>query len=125
MPESTNRRFRRKRRFIKLLFCLASAALVASGGSALPGEKDFTGLTIEELMGIQVTSVSKKIQPLSDSAAAIFVITNDDLRHAGVTSIAEALRMVPGLTVARIDADRKSTRLNSSHALLSRMPSSA
>ncbi|MCP4114131.1 MAG: TonB-dependent receptor [Desulfobacteraceae bacterium] len=106
MRESTNRRFRRKRRFIKQLLCLASAALMLSGGSALSREKDFTGLTIEELMGIQVTSVSKKIRNLSDSAAAIFVITNDDLKHAGVTSIAEALRMVPGLTVARIDANK-------------------
>ncbi|MBI9090189.1 MAG: TonB-dependent receptor [Desulfobacterium sp.] len=106
MIDSANRRCRLKRRFIKQLFYLASAVLVASGESAISREKDFTGLSIEELMGIQVTSVSKKVQNLSDSAAAIFVITSDDLRHSGVTSIAEALRMVPGLTVARIDANK-------------------
>ncbi len=106
MIDSANRRFRLKRRFIKQLFYLAAATLVASGGSALSREMDLTGLSIEELMGIQVTSVSKKVRNLSDSAAAIFVITSDDLSHSGVTSIAGALRMVPGLNVARIDANK-------------------
>ncbi|WP_419660218.1 TonB-dependent receptor [Desulfosarcina variabilis str. Montpellier] len=68
--------------------------------------QDLTEMSIEELMNIQVTSVSKKAQHLSDSAAAIFVITNDDLRKSGVTSIADALRMVPGLNVTRIDSNK-------------------
>ncbi len=67
---------------------------------------DLTGLSIEELMSVQVTSVSKKAQSLSDSAAAIFVITNDDLRRSDVTTIADALRMVPGMNVARINANK-------------------
>jgi iron complex outermembrane receptor protein len=53
-------------------------------------------------MSLEVTSVSKKKQKLSESAAAIFVITQEDLRRSGVTSIPEALRMVPGVQVARI-----------------------
>jgi len=57
-------------------------------------------------MSVKVTSVSKKAQNLSDSAAAIFVITNEDLRRSGVTSIPDALRMVPGLNVARIDSNK-------------------
>ncbi|MFH2123280.1 MAG: TonB-dependent receptor [Pseudomonadota bacterium] len=69
-------------------------------------EQDLTGLSIEELMALQVTSVSKKVQNFSDSAAAIFVITNDDLRKSGVTNIPDALRMVPGINVARIDANK-------------------
>lgn len=67
---------------------------------------DLTGLSIEELMDVQVTSVSKKRQTLSESAAAIFVITNDDLRRSGVTSIPDALRMVPGMNVSRIDSNK-------------------
>lgn len=63
-------------------------------------------LSIEELMEVQVTLVAKKSQNLSDSAAAIFVITNEDLRRSGVTNIPDALRMVPGMNVARIDSNK-------------------
>lgn len=67
---------------------------------------DLTELSIEELMDVQVTSVSKKRQALSESAAAIFVITADDIKHSGVTSIPDALRMVPGMNVSRIDSNK-------------------
>ena len=69
-------------------------------------ENDFTQLSIEELMDIKVTSVSKKSQNLSNSAAAVFVITNDDLKRSGMTTIPDALRMVPGVNVARIDSNK-------------------
>lgn len=63
-------------------------------------------LSLEDLLGIEVTSVAKKRERLSDAAAAIFVITNEDIRRSGATSIPEALRMVPGLQVARIDSNK-------------------
>ncbi|UFS70607.1 TonB-dependent receptor [Geomonas sp. RF6] len=63
------------------------------------------GLTLEDLMHVRVTSVSKKEQSVANSAAAIFVITSEDLRRSGATSIPEALRMVPGLEVARINSN--------------------
>jgi iron complex outermembrane receptor protein len=65
---------------------------------------DLTELSLEELMNIEVTSVAKKEQKLSEAAAAIYVITQEDIHRSGATSIAEALRMVPGLQVAQIDA---------------------
>ena len=68
--------------------------------------QDLTTFSIEELMDIKVISVSKKSQRLSDSAAAIFVITREDIRRSGVTSIPDALRMAPGVNVARIDANK-------------------
>ena len=61
-------------------------------------------MDMTELLEVQVTSVAKKAQKLSDSAAAIFVITSDDLRRSGVRSIPEALRMVPGVQAARINS---------------------
>lgn len=67
---------------------------------------DVTELSIEELMNIEITSVSKKSQRLSEAAAAIYVITQDDLRRSGVMTIADALRMVPGLQVANIDGNK-------------------
>ncbi len=67
---------------------------------------DLTTLTLEELMNIQITSVSKKPERLIDAASAIYVITQEDIRRSGVTNIPEVLRMVPGIQVARIDANK-------------------
>ena len=100
-----------------LVRSLAVFALLLIMASALPekihaetspgnGESDYLSLGLEDLMKIEITSVSKKSQRLSDAAAAIFVITQEDIRRSGVTSIAEALRMAPGVQVARIDANK-------------------
>lgn len=61
---------------------------------------------LEELLNVKVTSVSKKAQSISDAAAAIFVITNEDIRRSGVTNIPDALRLAPGLHVGRIDSSK-------------------
>jgi len=65
---------------------------------------DLTRLTLEELMDIQVTSVSKGEEDFSKAASAIFVLTQEDIRRSGVNTIPEALRMVPGVHVAQIDS---------------------
>jgi iron complex outermembrane receptor protein len=62
-------------------------------------------LSLEELMNVKVTSASKKSQRLYDVSAAMYVISSEDLRRSGARSIADALRMVPGMHVARIDAN--------------------
>lgn len=63
-------------------------------------------LDLEQLVQMKVTSVSKKEQRLGDAAAAIFVVTNEDIRRSGATNIPESLRLVPGLHVARIDSNK-------------------
>ena len=67
---------------------------------------DLTEMSLEELMNIEVTSVAKKPQRHGEVAAALFVISNQDLQRWGVNNIPDALRMVPGLHVARIDANK-------------------
>ncbi|MBW2368047.1 MAG: Plug domain-containing protein, partial [Deltaproteobacteria bacterium] len=67
---------------------------------------DLTDLSIEELFNIEIVSVSKKTQKLSDTSAAVYVITQEDLKRSGVQSIPDALRMVPGVQVARIDSNK-------------------
>ena len=69
---------------------------------------DLTALSLEELMNVEVTSVSRRVQPLSQTAAAVFVVTQEDIRRSGANSIPEVLRMVPGLHVARIDSQKYS-----------------
>ena len=64
--------------------------------------KDYTQQSLEDLMNIEVTSVSKKSQKVSATAAAIYVITQDEIRHSGALNIPDLLRMVPGLNVAQI-----------------------
>jgi iron complex outermembrane recepter protein len=70
-----------------------------------PPEGDLTKVKIEDLMNMEVTSVSKKEQKLSQVAAAIFVITQEDICSSGATNIPDLLRMVPGLDVAQINAN--------------------
>jgi len=63
---------------------------------------DLTQLSLEDLLNTQVTSVSKKEQTLSRAGAAVFVITQEDIRRSGATNIPDVLRMVPGLNVAQM-----------------------
>lgn len=81
-----------------------SLATVGDGWSE--GGDDWADLSLEELMDTKVTLVSRKAERLSEAPAAISVITREDIRHAGITSIPEALRLAPGLHVARIDANK-------------------
>jgi iron complex outermembrane recepter protein len=67
--------------------------------------RDLTQVSIENLMNMEVTSVSKKEQKLSRIASAIFVITQEDIRTSGATNIPDVLRMVPGLDVAQINGN--------------------
>jgi iron complex outermembrane receptor protein len=86
---------------LSLLFMtvVSGTALAANDGP------DLLDMSLEDLMNIEITSVSKKPQKLSAAASAVFVITQEDIRRSGATSIPEVLRMVPGLQVARIDAN--------------------
>ena len=68
------------------------------------GDLDLRELTFEELLDVQVTSVSKKSESVSASAAAITVVTQEDIRRSGAASLAEAIRLAPGMQVAAIDA---------------------
>ena len=80
--------------------------LLASGATYARNSGALAELSLEELMDIEVTSVSRRPEKLASAAAAITVITTDDMRHAGATTLPEALRLVPGLHVARLDASK-------------------
>jgi iron complex outermembrane recepter protein len=67
---------------------------------------NLSDISLDTLANTEITSVSRKEEKLSRAAAAVFVITQEDIRRSGVTCIPEALRMVPGLDVAQIDANK-------------------
>ncbi len=85
---------------------LFPALIICSSANADNSVDDYLNLPLEQLLSMEVTSVSKKKQSLNEVAAAIFVITDEDIRRSGVTSIPEALRMAPGIQVARMDANK-------------------
>lgn len=67
-------------------------------------QRHLADLSLEELANLHITSVSRRTERLSDAAASVFVVTGDDIRRSGATSLPEALRLAPNLQVARIDA---------------------
>lgn len=86
-----------------LYACLVTLLLT---GPVYTAEPNLAQLSLEELMDIEVFSVSKKEEQLFQSSAAIAVLTREDIRRSGATSIPEALRQIPGMEVARIDASK-------------------
>jgi iron complex outermembrane receptor protein len=89
-----------------LLFAATVSAAPVSAGAAQAADLD--AMSIEDLGNIEVTSVSKRGESLKHAAAAIYVITAEDIRRSGATSIPEMLRLAPNLQVARIGASRYS-----------------
>ncbi len=87
-----------------LVCALVLSALSAAGKHVAAA--NLTDMSLEQLLQIEVTSVSKRKERISDSPAAIFVVTQDDIHRMGATSIPEALRLVPGLQVSRIDRSK-------------------
>src|SRR3954464_13801924 len=96
-------------------FILLLTAVLA--GTSLPGRASATQpenfsdntlkqLSLEQLGKIEVTTTSKTPEQVWNTAAAIYVITHDDILRSGATSIPEALRLAPGVEVARIDSNR-------------------
>jgi iron complex outermembrane receptor protein len=85
---------------------LAAAARVpGSIAQESSGARELGDLSIEELMNESVTSVSRREQKSSQVAAALFVISQEDIRRSGALNIPDLLRMVPGLDVAQINAN--------------------
>ena len=84
-------------------FMVMTSVIVCAQDTPFP---DVTAISLEDLMNLKVTSVSKREQKLADAPAAIFVITQEDIRRSGARNIPEALRLAPGIEVARIDENK-------------------
>lgn len=93
-----------KSSFRTLAFGFGFFAEAVASGQQAPQPATLKALSIEELMNVEVTSVSKRPERLFEAASAIQVITREDIRRSGAASIPEALRLAPNLEVAQIDA---------------------
>ena len=103
LPRTTRARSAALAASVLAAVCASSAGRAAETGSAATSLAD---LSLEELGAIEVFSASRQLEPTSGVPSAIFVLTGDDLRRSGVTSIPDALRLVPGVQVGRVDASK-------------------
>jgi iron complex outermembrane receptor protein len=88
---------------------LVAAALLAGGSAATALAQTTTDLalvSLEDLMNIEITSASRKEQRADAVPGAVYVISQDDIRRSGMTTVPELLRLVPGLQVAQINANK-------------------
>lgn len=89
--------------------CLSAQSSRAESHALEPEVRDLLNVSLTELLKRQdltVTSVSRKAENLANAAAAVYVITAEDIRRAGVTSIPEALRLAPGVQVAQVGSNK-------------------
>lgn len=87
---------------LALLPCLAKAETQASEKQA----QQLKSLTLEQLGNVEVTTQSKEPTEVWNTPAAIYVLTGDDIRRSGVTSVPDALRLIPGVNVSRVNGSR-------------------
>ena len=97
-----------------LLVCLIVAP---STGLAQTKVRDLGEVSIEDLLNIDVTAASRKAQRAGDVAAAVFVITRDDIRHSGMTTIPDLLRLAPGVDVAQVNSNKSAVSVRGFNGL--------
>ena len=83
-----------------------SLTMVATAPAFGEVDDGLFGLSLEELMNLEVTSVSRKSERLADTTSAVFVVTREDIERHGIRSIPDALRLVPGISALQIDANK-------------------
>ena len=105
-----------------LLCLLAVGPRCSYGEDTQEGQsgKPLKQLTLEELGNVEVTTATKEPEKVWNTPAAIYVITQEDIRRSGATSIPEALRLAPGVEVARISGDEWSIGIRGFGSRLSR-----
>lgn len=89
---------------VHIACCLALVHGPGAASAIQLASSDFTELSLDELLAIEVVTVSKAAEPASRAPAAIYVITRDEILRSGARSIPEALRLAPGVNVARISS---------------------
>ncbi len=100
---------------IGLLLLLSAVLLQAQAPAG-----GLKGLSLEQLGEIEVVTASKQPVQVNKTPAAIYVITQEDIRRSGATSLPEALRLAPGVEVARIDSVKWSIGIRGFGSRLSR-----
>ncbi|MFP5276343.1 MAG: TonB-dependent receptor plug domain-containing protein [Acidobacteriota bacterium] len=97
---------------VRFLVIAGSLLLCAAGVPSSWGEppstapQDLKSLSLEQLGNVKVTTVSKEPEEVWQTPAAIYVLTQDDIRRSGATTLPDLLRMVPGVEVAEMQSNQ-------------------
>lgn len=85
-------------------FLIGSPAI--SSAATVEDATDLVDMSLEELLNMEITTLSRKAEDLTDAPAAVFVISQSDIQRSGARSIPDLLRMVPGMQVAQMDSNK-------------------
>ena len=91
----------RRAAFLVCVFALCWTNADAQTRDPRTSISELKKLSVDQLTDVEVTSVSRAAERLGGAAAAVTVVTNEDIRRSGATTVPEALRLVPGIHVAR------------------------
>jgi iron complex outermembrane receptor protein len=108
-----------KHSFAATLAGLSLAAGIPAAHAQQQRAGSLVDLSLEQLANVEVTSVSKRPQRLADVAATAYVISAEDIRRSGATSLPEVLRLAPNLQVARADANQYAVTARGFNSVLS------
>ena len=96
-----------KRKYLLLCLLILSLEITSqTSEDSLLSTSKLKKMSLEELMNIEVTSVSKRPEKIIEAASAIQVITNEDIRNSGVKTLAEALKLAANLQVAQVNSSQ-------------------
>jgi iron complex outermembrane receptor protein len=107
------------RSFAAAVAGLSLAAGIPAAHAQYQRTASLVDLSLEQLANVEVTSVSKRPQRLADVSAAAYVISAEDIRRSGATSLPEVLRLAPNLQVARADANQYAVTARGFNSVLS------
>lgn len=93
-------------RIAVLILVSAACLLRAATQGTEPAAQQLKSLSLEQLGNLEVTTQSKEPTEVWNTPAAVYVLTGEDIRRSGVTNVADALRLVPGVNVARVNGSR-------------------
>jgi iron complex outermembrane receptor protein len=96
---------------------LLAGSVTWAGAQTTP--QDLRLATLEQLMSMEVTSAARREQRAEDVPAAVYVISRDEIRRSGLTSIPELLRLVPGVQVASINSNKRAVSVRGLNSLYS------
>ena len=99
--------------------CIVCFFLLLVSFAWAESDDDLAALSLEELMEVEVVTSSRRAEPLSQVAGAVTVLDEDDIFRSGATTIAEALKLVPGLHVVQMDTDKWAVGIRGFNGILS------
>lgn len=92
--------------FRRIAWLIGALTLLPAAAAAQTPSQKLSALSLDELMKLEVTTVTKLPQARLQAPASVYVLTQDDIRRSGATTLAELLRLVPGVHVAEIDGNK-------------------